>query len=380
MTDHSKVSHGPTDELVPSVLPREPEPPPLAPALGEGSAREEASDALEAGPGAARIGVLLVNLGTPDAANAAAVRRYLKEFLTDPRVIEKNSLLWKIVLNGVILPFRSRRKVRDYRKIWNRERDESPLKTITRSQAEQLANLLKPIGKHIVVDWAMRYAAPSIASRLAAFAEHGCDRILIMPLYPQYAAPTTATVGDEVFRFLMKLRRQPALRIMPAYFDDLDYIGALASSLETGLAALPFKPDVIVASYHGMPLEYVRKGDPYQTQCKATTELLRRHLKVDDQSLILTYQSRFGRAKWLEPSTIQTVKKLAKNGVKNLVVITPGFSADCLETLEEIAVENARVFKRNGGEKFAAIPCLNDSEPGMLMIARLAVRELKGWI
>jgi protoporphyrin/coproporphyrin ferrochelatase len=380
MTDHSNVSHDPTDEFVPSVLPREPEPPPLAPALGEGSAREDASDALEAAPGAARIGVLLVNLGTPDAANAAAVRRYLKEFLTDPRVIEKNSLLWKIVLNGVILPVRSRRKVRDYRKIWNRERDESPLKTITRSQAEQLADLLKPIGKHIVVDWAMRYAAPSIASRLAAFAEHGCDRILIMPLYPQYAAPTTATVGDEVFRFLMKQRRQPALRIMPAYFDDLDYIGALASSLETGLAALPFKPDVIVASYHGMPLEYVRKGDPYQAQCEATTELLRRHLKVDDQSLILTYQSRFGRAKWLEPSTIQTVKKLAKNGVKNLVVITPGFSADCLETLEEIAVENARVFKRNGGEKFAAIPCLNDSEPGMLMIARLAVRELKGWI
>src|ERR1700685_489921 len=176
MTDHSNVCHDPTDELVPSVLPREPEPPPLAPALGEGSAREEASDALEAAPGTARIGVLLVNLGTPDAANAAAVRRYLKEFLTDPRVIEKNSLLWKIVLNGVILPVRSRRKVRDYRKIWNRERDESPLKTITRSQAEQLADLLKPIGKHIVVDWAMRYAAPSIALRLRRPAAPGAAR------------------------------------------------------------------------------------------------------------------------------------------------------------------------------------------------------------
>jgi ferrochelatase len=378
MPDHPEVSDNPADELVPSVLPREPEPPPLAPALGEGP--EAVPVAGEVAPGAAQIGVLLVNLGTPDAANAAAVRRYLKEFLTDPRVIEKNSPLWRIALNGVILPFRSRRKVRDYRKIWNRERDESPIKTITRSQAEQLANLLKPLGKHIVVDWAMRYAAPSIASRLAAFVERGCDRILVMPLYPQYAAPTTATVGDEVFRFLMTQRRQPALRMMPAYYDDLNYIGALASSLETGLAALPFKPDVIVASYHGMPLEYVQKGDPYQIQCEATTDLLRRHLKLDDQSLILTYQSRFGRAKWLEPSTIQTVKKLAKDGVKNLVVITPGFSADCLETLEEIAVENARVFKRNGGEKFAAIPCLNDSEPGMLMIARLAVRELKGWI
>jgi len=380
MSDHPEVSHNPADELAPSALPREPETPPLAPALGEGPVREEAADAIEPAPGTARIGVLLVNLRTPDAANAAAVRRYLKEFLTDPRVIEKNSLLWKFVLNGVILPFRSRRKVRDYRKIWNRERDESPLKTITRSQAEQLASLLRPLGKHIIVDWAMRYAAPSIASRLASFVERGCDRILVMPLYPQYAAPTTATVSDEVFRYLMTQRRQPALRIMPAYYDDLDYIGALASSLETGLAALPFKPDVIVASYHGMPVEYVRKGDPYQVQCEATTDLLRRHLKLDEHNLILTYQSRFGRAKWLEPSTIQTVKKLAKNGVRNLVVITPGFSADCLETLEEIAVENARVFKRNGGEKFAAIPCLNDSEPGMLMIARLAVRELKGWI
>jgi protoporphyrin/coproporphyrin ferrochelatase len=380
MSDNPYLAHDPADDLAPSALPREAEPPPLAPGLGDAPAAEPMPVASETTLGVARIGVLLVNLGTPDAANAAAVRRYLKEFLTDPRVIEKDSLLWKLVLNTVILPFRSRRKARDYRKIWNRERDESPIKTITRSQAEQLASLLRPLGKHIVVDWAMRYATPSIASRLAALVEQGCDRLLIMPLYPQYAAPTTATVGDEVFRFLMKLRRQPALRILPAYYDDPDYIGALASSLETGIAALPFKPDVVVASFHGMPLEYVRKGDPYQSQCEATTELLRQHLKLADQNLILTYQSRFGRAKWLEPSTIQTVKKLAKNGVKNVVVVTPGFSADCLETLEEIAVENARVFKRYGGEKFAAIPCLNDSEPGMLMIARLTVRELKGWI
>ena len=241
MADHPEVTDNPADELVPSVLPREPEPPPLAPGLGEGPALEAASVASEVAPGAAQIGVLLVNLGTPDACNAPAVRRYLKEFLSDPRVIEKNSLLWKMVLNGVILPFRSRRKVRDYRKIWNRERDESPLKTITRSQSEQLANLLKPIGKHIIVDWAMRYAAPSIASRLAAFAERGCDRILIMPLYPQYAAPTTATVGDEVFRFLTKLRRQPALRIMPAYYDDLDYIGALRVVAGNGARSTSFQ-------------------------------------------------------------------------------------------------------------------------------------------
>ncbi len=331
-------------------------------------------------PQAAGIGVLLVNLGTPDAAEPAAIRRYLKEFLTDPRVIEKNSLIWKIVLNGIILPLRSRRKARDYRKIWNHDKDESPLKTITRAQAEKLAGILKPLGKHVVVDWAMRYASPSIAARLEALVARGCDRILVMPLYPQYAAPTTATVGDEVFRFLMRQRRQPALRIMPAYYDDPYYIEVLASSLQAELKALPFAPDVIVASYHGMPQEYVDKGDPYESQCVTTTRLLREALKLGDDKLLMTYQSRFGRARWLRPYTLATVKALAKKGVKNLVVITPGFSADCLETLEEIAVENAHVFKRFGGENFAAIPCLNDSEAGMLLIWQLAMRELKGWV
>jgi ferrochelatase len=334
----------------------------------------------EAMPTTSRIGILLVNLGTPDAAEPKAIRRYLHEFLTDPRVIEKDSLLWKLVLNGVILPVRSRRKARDYQKIWNREKNESPLKTITRSQAEKLAAILEPLGKHVTVDWAMRYASPSIASRLETLVARGCDRILVMPLYPQYAAPTTATVGDEVFRFLMRQRRQPALRIMPAYYDDPYYIEVLSSSLKAELKALPFAPDVIVASYHGMPLDYVRKGDPYESQCVRTTQLLREQLKLDDSKLILTYQSRFGRARWLKPYTIQTVKALAKKGAKNLVVITPGFSADCLETLEEIAVENAHVFKRYGGENFAAIPCLNDSEAGMLMIWQLAMRELKGWV
>jgi protoporphyrin/coproporphyrin ferrochelatase len=333
----------------------------------------------EAMPSAPGIGVLLVNLGTPDAAEPKAVRRYLQEFLTDRRVIENDTLLWKLVLNGVILPIRSRRKARDYQKIWNREKNESPLKTITRSQAEKLAAILEPLGKHVTVDWAMRYASPSIASRLEALLARGCDRILVMPLYPQYAAPTTATVGDEVFRFLMRQRRQPALRIMPAYYDDPYYIEVLASSLKAELKSLPFAPDVIVASYHGMPLDYVRNGDPYESQCVRTTQLLREQLKLDDSKLILTYQSRFGRARWLQPYTIQTIKALAKKGVKNLVVITPGFSADCLETLEEIAVENAHVFKRYGGENFAAIPCLNDSEAGMLMIWQLAMRELKGW-
>jgi len=334
----------------------------------------------EAMPGSPGIGILLVNLGTPDAAETKAVRRYLKEFLSDPRVIEKDTLLWKLVLNGIILPLRPRRKARDYQKIWNREQNESPLKTITRSQAEKLAGILEPLGKHVVVDWAMRYANPSIASRLEALIARGCDRILIMPLYPQYAAATTATVCDEVFRFLLRQRRQPAVRIMPAYYDDPYYIEVLASSLQAELKALPFAPEVIVASFHGMPAEYVRKGDPYQRQCTRTTELLRARLKSDDSKLILTYQSRFGRAEWLQPYTIDTVKALARKGVKNLVVITPGFSADCLETLEEIAVENAHVFKRYGGQNFAAIPCLNDSEAGMLMIWQLAMRELKGWV
>ena len=332
------------------------------------------------GPVEHGIGVLLVNLGTPDAPDAPAIRRYLKEFLGDPRVIENNSMLWKFVLNGIVLPLRSRRKAHDYQKIWNRETNESPIKTFTRSQAEKLSGTLEPLGNHVIVDWAMRYANPSIASRLEALIKRGCDRILIMPLYPQYSAATTATVCDEAFRYLMKLRNQPALRILPPYYEDPYYIEVLASSLQAELKALPFEPDVILASYHGMPKQYVDKGDPYERQCVRTTELLRAQLGYDNTKLMMTFQSRFGRAKWLEPFTIKTVKALAKKGVKNLVVLTPGFAADCLETLEEIAVENARVFKRAGGQNFALIPCLNDSEAGMLLIWELAMRELKGWV
>ncbi len=340
----------------------------------------EAIVAVAATPVEHGIGVLLVNLGTPEAAERKAVRRYLKEFLSDRRVIEKNSLLWKLMLHGVILPLRSRWRARDYQKIWNRENNESPFKTITRSQAEKLAGTLQPLGNHVMVDWAMRYAGPSIGSRLAALIKRGCGRILVMPLYPQYAAATTATVGDEVCRFMLRQRRQPALRILPAYYDDPYYIEALTSSLRAELKALPFEPDVIMASYHGMPKDYVAKGDPYQAQCERTTQLLRAQLGFDDTKLIMTFQSRFGRGRWLEPYTIKTVKALARKGVKNLVVVTPGFAADCLETLEEIAVENARVFKRYGGKNFAAIPCLNDSEAGMLMLRQLAMRELKGWV
>jgi len=336
--------------------------------------------ATDIGPVEDGIGVLLVNLGTPDASDPASIRRYLKQFLTDPRVIERNGALWRFLLNVVILPIRSRRKARDYQKIWNREKNESPFKTITRSQAEKLAGILQPLGKHVIVDWAMRYASPSIASRPEKLIARGCDRILVMPLYPQYSATTTATVADEVFKYLMQLRRQPALRIMPAYYDDPYYIEVLASSLKAELKNLSFAPNMILLSYHGMPKEYVLKGDPYEAQCVRTTALLRTQLGMDETKLMMTFQSRFGRAKWLEPFTIKTVRALAKKGVKNLVVVTPGFSADCLETLEEIAVENADVFTKAGGKNFAAIPCLNDSEAGMLMIWQLAMRELKGWV
>jgi protoporphyrin/coproporphyrin ferrochelatase len=359
----------------PPSLPPVPEPAPAAATPNVAAADAASQPLLDHG-----IGVLLVNLGTPDAPDAPAVRRYLKEFLSDPRVIENGGLLWKLVLNGLILPIRSRLKARAYRAIWNRDKNESPFKTITRAQAEKLADVLAPLGKHVIVDWAMRYASPSIASRLEALVKRGCDRILVMPLYPQYSAATTATVGDKVFRYLMTLRAQPAVRMMPAYYDDPYYIEVLSSSLTAELKALSFKPDVILLSYHGMPKEYVDKGDPYEKHCVRTTELLQAHLGLDESKVMMTFQSRFGRARWLEPSTIGTVKALAKKGVKNLVVVTPGFAADCLETLEEIAVENARVFKRAGGANFAAIPCLNDSEAGMLMLWELAMRELKGWV
>jgi ferrochelatase len=326
------------------------------------------------------VGVLLINLGTPDATDAASVRRYLREFLNDRRVIEENTLLWRLILNAVILPLRPRSRGRDYERIWNREKNESPLKTITRSQAHQLSAVLALRGKPVAVDFAMRYGNPSIRSRLAALAEQGCTRILAVPLYPQYAAATTATVCDEVFRALMDMRRQPALRVAPPWFDDPAYVEALATSLEAGLKTLTFAPDVIIASYHGIPRSYSDRGDPYHRHCAETTRLLRARLGLDDRKLMMTFQSRFGRAEWLTPYTDVTVRELAARGVKNLVVLTPGFAADCLETLDEIARENAHYFRSGGGENFAAIPCLNDSEAGMRVIETVVSRELQGWI
>src|SRR3954451_7565357 len=327
-----------------------------------------------------RIGVLLVNLGTPDATDYWSMRRYLKEFLSDARVIEENRVKWWLILNLIILSVRPGRKGRDYDKIWNKERDESPLRTITRAQSEKLAAMLAPVDARITVDWAMRYGHPSIAARLDALQRAGCDRILIVPLYPQYAAATTATVADKAFDALAAMRWQPALRLAPAYYDRQSYIEALAGSLEEGLAKLPFKPDRILASFHGMPEEYLKKGDPYYCQCSVTARLLRARLGMDETKLMLTFQSRFGTAEWLKPYTDATVKSLAQKGVKNLAVITPGFAADCLETLEEIAMENAHIFKSAGGENFAHIPCLNDSNRGMAVIGDVAQRELQGWL
>jgi ferrochelatase len=327
-----------------------------------------------------RIGVLLVNLGTPDATDYWSMRRYLKEFLSDRRVIEENRIKWWLALNLVILTIRPGRKGRDYDKIWNKQRNESPLKTITRSQSDRLEEMLDKVDRRIRVDWAMRYGNPSIRSRLEALAAQDCERILIVPLYPQYAAATTATVCDEVFRAVEKMRYQPTLRFAAPYYAEPVYIDALANSLNAELAKLPFKPELIVASFHGMPESYVAKGDPYYLHCTETTALLRKKLKLGEEGLIMTFQSRFGIAEWLKPYTDATMKSLAERGVKNIAVIMPGFAADCLETLEEIAMENAEIFKAAGGENFAAIPCLNDSGPGMAVIRDVVLRELKGWI
>jgi ferrochelatase len=326
-----------------------------------------------------RIGVLLVNLGTPDATDYWSMRRYLKEFLSDRRVIEVNPVKWWLVLNLIILSVRPGRRGRDYDKIWNREANESILKTFTRSQSNKLAAAYAGDAR-ILVDWAMRYGNPSIASRLEAMQKAGCDRILLVPLYPQYAAATTATVCDKAFAALAQMRWQPALRVAPAWFDSAVYIEAIAASLEEALAKLSFKPEVILASFHGMPEEYLHKGDPYHCQCAKTTRLLRERLQLGEDKWMMTFQSRFGSAEWLKPYTDATVKGLAEKGVKNLAVITPGFTADCLETLEEIAMENAEIFRAAGGENFAHIPCLNDSPGGMAVIRDVVGRELQGWV
>ena len=325
-----------------------------------------------------RIGVLLMNLGTPEATDYWSMRRYLKEFLSDRRVIEVSRLIWWPLLNGIILTTRPGRKGRDYASIWNNEKNEGPLKTITRGQAEKLAAVMDD--PRVSVDWAMRYGSPPVAERLKALLDQGCDRILLVPMYPQYAAATSATACDQAFRALMDMRWQPAVRVAPPYHDDPVYIEALAASIRQSLAALPFEPEVVLASFHGVPKSYLLKGDPYHCHCAKTWRLLCDALGMGPERLRLSFQSRFGNEEWLRPYTDETVSALAEGGVKRLAIVAPGFSADCLETLEELDVENREIFMHAGGEQFAYLPCLNDSEAGMRVIEAVVRRELMGWL
>jgi len=327
-----------------------------------------------------KVGVLLINLGTPDATSYWPMRRYLKEFLSDPRVIETNRVLWWFILNGIILTTRPGRSGKAYASIWNKELDESPLRTITRSQSEKLTAALAAKLPNVIVDWAMRYGTPSIEEKIERLNSQGCDRILLFSLYPQYSASTIATANDKAFDALRKMRWQPAVRTSPSYEADPVYITALVQSMENSIGKLGWQPDVVLASFHGLPQSYVDKGDPYQHQCATTVEHMREVLGWDENRLKLTFQSRFGPAEWLQPYTDKTIEQLARDGVKNIAVITPGFAADCIETLEEIAIEARDIFLENGGEKFAAIPCLNDSPEGINVLEAVVMRELQGWI
>jgi ferrochelatase len=332
-----------------------------------------------------KIGVLLSNLGTPDGTDYWSVRRYLAEFLSDRRVIEAPRLLWLFILNALILTARPQRKGKDYATIWNRDRNESPLKTITRSQAEKLQQsirdgLLGDSKSNVVVDWGMRYGNPSLKAATERLVARGCERILFVPLYPQYSAATSATACDKLFDVLASIRHQPALRVAAPYYDEDAYIDAVAASLTERLSSAGVEPDVIVASFHGMPLSTHVAGDPYYVHCHRTADLVRTRLGLPQERLIVTFQSRFGRAEWLKPYTDETIKALAAKGAKRIAVITPGFSADCLETIQEIGQESAKYFFDEGGDAFARVDCLNDSDRGMRVIEAVVRRELSGWV
>ncbi|MEO9340644.1 ferrochelatase [Mesorhizobium sp. SB112] len=326
-----------------------------------------------------KVGVLLVNLGTPDGTDYRSMWRYLREFLSDKRVIELSRAIWYPILYGLVLTTRPQKSGANYRKIWNTERDESPLRTYTRAQSEKLAEALKDI-PNVVVDWGMRYGTPSTEQAVKQLTDQGCKRIVMFPLYPQYSATTTATANDQLFRALMKMRDMPTVRSVPAYYDEPVYIEALARSIENHLATLDFEPEVVIASYHGIPKPYFMRGDPYHCHCQKTTRLLSERLGWSDKKLITCFQSRFGAQEWLQPYTDKTVEKLAKEGVKSIAVINPGFSSDCIETLEEIAQEAREIFEHAGGQNFAHIPCLNDSAEGMEVIEAITRRELSGWV
>ena len=319
-----------------------------------------------------KVGVLLVNLGTPDAPTTSAVKRYLKQFLSDRRVVEIPPLLWQPILRGIILNTRPQKSAQAYAKVWTEKG--SPLAFFTAGQAEALQARMEGIAD---VRYAMRYGNPSVADQLAAMKAAGCNRILIAPLYPQYSGATTGTVLDEAYATLTAMRWHPAIRTLPAYHDDARYIGALKSSIEASLAKLDFVPDALVISFHGMPERTLHLGDPYHCHCQKTARLLSEAM---DRDLVVSFQSRFGRAKWLEPATDDTLMKLAREGTKKVAIFAPGFSVDCLETLEELAMQGHEQFEEAGGTHYAYLPCLNDSDIGMDMLEQIIGQELAGWI
>ncbi len=319
-----------------------------------------------------KIGVLLTNLGTPDAPDPKSVKRYLGEFLSDRRVVEIPAIAWQPILRGIILNTRPKKSAHAYGLVWSDEG--SPLAAITRRQAQALTDAF---GEGVIVDYAMRYGNPAIADRLAALKDAGCERILIAPLYPQYCAATTATANDKAFTALAGMRWQPAIRTLPPYHDDPAYIAALKESIESQLAGLDFVPERIVASFHGMPKRTLELGDPYHCHCQKTARLLSEAM---NRELTIAFQSRFGPAKWLGPATDETLEALPAQGVRKVAVVAPGFSADCLETLEELAIRGRESFVAAGGTDFAYLPCLNDGAPGMAMLRTLLHRELQGWI
>ena len=318
-----------------------------------------------------KIGVLLINLGTPDAAEAGAVRSYLAEFLSDPRVIEIPKLAWMPILHGIILRTRPAKSAHAYQQVWTEQG--SPLAAITRAQAEGLKDRFGP---DVLVDYAMRYGRPAIADRLTVLKDQGCERILLAPLYPQYCAATTATANDAAFAALARMRWQPAIRTLPPYYDDSAYIGALATSVRNSLAALDFEPEAVMASFHGMPQRTLALGDPYHCHCRKTARLLSDAL---GRELVVTFQSRFGRAKWLEPAADATLAALPAKGVKRIAIVAPGFAADCVETLEELAIRGRATFLAAGGTDFAVLPCLNAGAEGLAMTEIVIKRELEGW-
>ncbi len=357
------------------------------PATADSGARDEIGPLPEDHPPVrqGKIGVLLVNLGTPEGTDPTSVRRYLREFLSDKRVVDYPRAVWMPVLHGIILNTRPPKTGRAYAKIWRKDTGESPLRFFTRNQADQVRLALRagaPDGKgddRVMIDWAMRYGVPAIHDRLTVLQEAGCNRILIVPLYPQYSATTTGTVNDEVFRWMMRAPWQPAIRTAPAFHDHPVYIDALKAVTERHLAETGFDPERVILSFHGLPQRYFETGDPYHCHCAKTARLLREAMGWSVDFAPLAFQSKFGPEKWLGPATDAVIEKAAHDGIKRLAVMTPGFVADCIETLEEIAIEGAEEFREAGGEDFTAIPCLNDTAEMADLLKAIVSEELSGW-